>query len=406
MDILIEEMDGQIWTAALKDGRLEGLEIDPSNELVRWGSIYWAKVIRIDAALDAVFLQLDEGNTGILYNRDVRYMDGKTLKKGGDMAIGRILSPGQMIAVQAKVASIAHDEDSLWPENNKVAQVSMEIMVQGRYLIYSDVLDENRISQRIRGKKLRGQIEEMLDSLDGMNGFILRAAAANTQTEVLQREAKIMKEMWSQISEFLDGEEPALIALGLDSIQRILSDHAASPIDCIEIVTMDHFTQVEEWCSIFAPDLMTKIIPLEIDNAQEDLALFEHRDLLGQVEALFNDYVMLPHGANIIIQDTAALTAIDVNKSSDKRSHLAVNLDAVDEAARQMRLRNIGGIVMIDLLKCSKKDEQKLLEAFKEKTFDDPCTVQVHGFTKLGLLEVARKRRTPALHDRFDGITI
>src|SRR5690606_15254868 len=103
-----------------------------------------------------------------------------------------------------------------------------------------------------------------------------------------------------------------LIMLGPDAIQRTLSDQAGHTIDRIEIVTMDHFDKVEEWCSIFAPDLVTKIEPVELPNAEDDLALFEYRDIIGQIEDMFDEYAVLPGGGNIILQETAALSAIDV----------------------------------------------------------------------------------------------
>lgn len=408
MDILIEEYDTNIWAAALKQGRLEGLEIDPLNEIVRWGSIYLAKVKRIDAALDAVFLDLDGENEGILYNRDVRYIDkDRTPRKGGDKPIGKILSTGQLIAVQAKSAYLVNDESEFWYEaqEDKLPLMSMDITLQGRYLIYGPMGQTNRISQRIRGKKRRAQLETMMEVLDDMKGFILRSSAADLQTEILVREAKILKDTWEQILPYFKDATPALIMLGPDSIQRILSDHAVTAIDRIEVVTMDHFAQVEDWCGVFAPDLVTKIIPVDIKDGEQDLALFEYRDILGQIEALFYDYILLPDGANIIIQQTAAMTAIDVNKGSDKRSKLAVNIDAAKEIAHQMRLRNLGGIVMVDFLKMAGKEQEKeLLKALDDETYADPCTVQIHGMTKLGLVEITRKRRTPPLQDRFEGI--
>ncbi len=404
MDILIEEYEEKIWAVALDQGRLEGLEIDPVNETVRYGSIFYAKVDRIDASLDAAFVNLDGENIGVLYNKDVRYQDkdGKTCK-GGDKPISKILKPGDMIPVQAKVAHIAND-DSAWYDENKNAQVSMDITIAGRYLIYCAMMQKNRISQRIRGKELRKTLEDMISNLLHMQGFILRSAAADLQTDILEREARILKEVWNGISAYFEGREPALIALGPDSIQRILGDKALNPIERIEVVTMDHFSQIEDWCSIFAPDLVTKITPVELEDAARDLALLEYRDVLGQIETLFQGYVMMTHGSSLIIQETAALTAIDVNKGSDKRSHLAANIDAAKEIARQMRLRNIGGIIVVDFLKTNKKDQEKLLKALDDETYGDPCTVQIHGFTKLGLIEMTRKRRTPSLNKRFDGI--
>jgi Rne/Rng family ribonuclease len=113
---------------------------------------------------------------------------------------------------------------------------------------------------------------------------------------------------------------------------------------------------------------------------------------------------MLPSGGNIIIQGTAALTAIDVNKGGDKKGKLSTNIEAAQEVARQLRLRNCGGIIIVDFLKMkSKKEQGKLIAALEEAINDDPCTVQIHGMTNLGLIEITRKRRTPPLEERIVG---
>ena len=148
-----------------------------------------------------------------------------------------------------------------------------------------------------------------------------------------------------------------------------------------------------------------QIQPLELDDATQDLALFHYRDISGQIEDLFQPYVLLKDGANVIIQTTAALTSIDVNKGADRRSNLAVNIDAANEIAKQLRLRNTGGIIIVDFVKFqAKSDETKVLKALEKAFATDPCTVQIHGRTNLGLVEISRKRRTPPLHERFDGV--
>jgi len=405
VDILIEEEEGRIWVAALKNGRLDGLEVEPTHEEVRWGSIYWARVKSIDAALDAAFLDLDGFNTGILYNNDTRRTneDGRVVK-GGASAIGKSYKAGDMIAVQAKSAYIPKDYDDYARAETKTPQMSMDITLPGRYLIYCPMMEINRVSTRIRDKKMRKQLLKMQDELEDINGCILRLAAANTQTDVLMREGKILYSAWSEMQEYMNGSDPGLIALGPDAIQRTLSDQAAQRIERIEVVTMEHFEEVEEWCGIFAPDLVTKIAPIELANAEEDLALFHERDILGQIEDLFQSYCVLPSGGSVIMQGTAALTAVDVNKGSDKDSKLGTNVEAAKEIARQLRLRNCGGIIVIDFLKMnSKKEQGKLIAALEEAINDDPCTVQIHGLTNLGLIEMTRKRRTPPLDERFIG---
>lgn len=396
-------MDGSLWAAATEKGRLDGLEVDPVNEEVRWGSIYWAKVARIDTSLDAAFVNLDGDNIGLLHNADVRIRqkDG-TYKRGGDVAIGKLIQPGQMIAVQSKEGYLPRidEESGQRVREDKNPRISMNINLPGRYVIFTPMELENQISRRIRDKKLRKQLQSMLDDMKGVNGCILRAAAADTQTDILIRESKILAETWKQVQTFFEGDDPSLIMLGPDSIQRMLSDHAARNITSIEVTTMDHFQLVEEWCEVYAPDLVTKIKPVETEN--DDLGLFEHHDLIGQVEELFQPYAVLKEGGVIIMQEAAAFTAIDVNSGADKRGKLAINMDAGKEIARQIRLRNMGGAIVADFLKMKDKDEQKALIAALEDYFnEDPCTVQIHGFTNLGFLEITRNQRTPALLERF-----
>ncbi len=404
MDILIEELKGRLWVAALKDGRLEGFDIDPSNEEVRWGSIYWAKVKSIDAALDAAFLDLDGENTGILYNADTRWMDenGKVCK-GGAAAIGKRFKAGSFVPVQAKSAYLSKSEDAYAASESKIPQMSMDITLPGRYLVYGGMMNDNRISQRIRNKALREQLRKMLDELEDIDGCILRSSAADTQTDMLRREGKILKGAWEDIRACFEGDKPALVALGPDAIQRTLSDQASQRIARIEVVTMDHFSKVEDWCTVFAPDLVTKIQPVEIEDSSEDLALFHYRDIVGQIEDLFQPYVFLENGGNIIIQNTAALTAIDVNKGADKSSNFSINTQAARELARQIRLRNCGGAIAVDFLKGRESEGEKLISTLEEMFNEDPCTVQIHGFTKLGFVELTRRRRTPPLRERFQG---
>ena len=404
MEILVDEMEGSLWVATVEKNKLTGLEIDPSDEEVRWGSIYWAKVTHIDKALDAAYVELDEDNAGLLNNADVHITDKKgNIKKGGDVAIGKLLHPGDYIAVQAKSGYLPRLDSTDLTIEDKSARVSMNITLPGRHLIYSPMMGENRISKRIHDKKQRKQLTKMLNNVENIKGCILRASAANTQTDMLIRESNILKEIWERLQEFLAGNEAGLIMLGPDAVQRTLSDQASSTIDTIDIVTMEQYQHVEEWCEIYAPDLVTKVTPVELPDQEADLGLFDFHDILDQIEDLFQPYVLMNGGGNIIIQETAALCAVDINRGSDTRSKLTINLDAAQEIGRQIRLRNLGGIIIIDFLKMThKKEKDSLASALENIAREDPCTVQIHGLTVLGLVEITRKRRTPPLQERLD----
>jgi len=404
MHILIDELNESLWVAATQNNKLKDLEIDPFEEEVRSGSVYWARVIKIDKAMDAAFVQLDEDNAGILHNTDFFGLtkDGK-LERDGNIAIAKKIKAGDMLAVQAKSGYLPRIDSTDITMEDKSVRVSMNITLPGRYLIYAPSMENNRVSKRIRDKKERKQLTKMLNEVEMIKGCILRAAAANTQTDVLIRESEILKHIWEELQNYFEGNTPFQVMDGPDSIRRMLSDQAAYQIDRIDVSTMDQFKEVEEWCEIYAPDLVTKIHPADLPQPDADLALFDFHDLLDQVDMLFEPYILMNGGGNIIIQDTAALTAIDINRGGDTRGNLAINLDALNEIGRQIRLRNLGGIIVIDFLKMNKKIEKDtLLAAFEGIIAEDPCTVQLHGLTNLGLVELTRQRRTPPLQQRLD----
>lgn len=404
MDILIDELDGSLWVASVEKGRMETLEVDPIAEAVRYGSIYWGRVRRIDGALDAAFIDLDGDNEGILHNADVRVMDatGKIIK-GGDKAIGKYISEGQMIAVQAKSGYVPASDDFIVQSEAKLPRVSMDVTIPGRHLIYAPFIEENRLSSRIKDKKMRKMILKMMETVEDMDRCILRASSANTQTDILRREALILKALWEKVSVYFSGDESALIMEGPNAVERSLSDHAGRPVERIDVTTMDRYAEVEEWCEVYAPDLVPKIHPVELPDQNIELGLFDFRDIVDQMEALFAPYIIMTHGANIIIQETPALIAVDVNRGADRRGNLAVNLDAATEIMRQIRLRNLGGIIIIDFLKMGGKvEKEQLVETLQRAAEADPCTVQIHGLTALGLMEITRKQRTPPLLLRMD----
>lgn len=406
MDIIIENLDGGLWIAATKAGRLLGLEVDPGREDVRWGAIYRAKVARIDKSLDAAFVDMGSGREGLLHNKDVRITqkDG-TIKKGGAEPIGKSLKPGQIIIVQAKSGYLSREDDFEFIREDKTPKVSMDITLQGRFLIYAPMNGKNQISSRIRDKKLREQLMAMMNGFKPIKGLIMRAASEDTQSDILYREAKILNDMWEKMAPIFKGDSPALLVEGPDAYMRMMGDQAGENIDRIEISTTVDPTRIEQWCSIFGPDLAAKIQIIDVEDPQGELALFDYRGLLGDIEDLFQDYGLLRSGGSIIIQETAALTVIDVNRGGDDRPVMDVNLEAAQEIARQIRLRNFGGILVIDFLKFTKKaDQTRFLKALEPIFNMDPCTVQIHGLTALGLLEITRKRRTPPLSERLDMI--
>lgn len=416
-DILVEELNGALWVVAVEKGRVDALDLDPQVEDVRWGSLYWAKVTRIDTRMNAAFLDLDGEAQGLIQAKDVWLEDKSGLWTANtDKKIGQVLKTGQMIIVQVKDAKLPTDpfgEEDI-PIEQKASKVSMDIALQGRYLIYTPLIKGHKISARIKDVKMRAQLKDMMRGLDMLRGCILRSSAAHCQTDMLIREGNILHELWETLQTFERDSEPGLIWAGPDAIHRVLADQAAQQLRTIEVPTMENFQIVEEWCLEYAPDLVTKITAADPpenvkkmrrkNQTYDDLGLFDWHDLVEQLNGLFVDYVVLPSGAALIIQETAAATMIDVNMGAAK-SAITANQDALKEAARQIRLRNIGGAVLIDPAGNINAAQRAALDKlFKAEVARDPNTVNVFGFTKLGFLECTRARRAPALADRLKAL--
>lgn len=413
-DILIEELNGVLWVASVENNIFEAIDLDPQVEDVRWGSLYWAKVTRIDNYLNAAFMDLDGEAIGLLNAKDVwlEDKDGAWSPNKGKR-IGQIVNAGDMMIVQVKDAQLSNepnDADDL-PHESKASKVSMDISLQGRFMIHTPLVPDNRISSRIADKKTRESLTTMMDNLKGLSGLILRASAAHCQTEILIREGQILQKLWADLQTFERDDEAGLIWAGPDAIHRVLANQASQQIRHIEVSTMENFGRVEAWALEYAPDLVTKIKaadpPSNVAKLRsgepdyEDLGLFDWYDLVDQLNNLFMEYVIMNNGAVIIIQETALGTTIDINTGGAKSS-ARVNYDAMAEIARQIRLRNIGGMIIIDPAGITKgKDKKDLEKALKTAIAKDPVTVACHGFTKMGLIECSRARRAPSLMDRI-----
>lgn len=397
LDIVVEDLNGSLWVAAFEKNRIASLEIDPYAEIVRWGSVYWAKVTRIDKALNAAFVDMGYDLVGMLPASEI-----PGLKKG--TPIGKKLRSGQMVMVQVKTARQPEENENGVddrPDSAKASKVSMDIALQGRFLIYTPLSPGNRISRRIRDPQTRKQLMAMSKSIKVVNGCILRASAAHTQTEQLIREAKIQRAIWDSLQMFTSDADPALLMLGPDALQRVLADFATSRIGAIQIADDERGEEANNWCDLYAPELMQKLESRQVTGTRNGMGLMEAHDLLGQIEGLVKPYAIMSNAGTLLIQETALGTTIDVNVPAGINL-AAANHEAAEEIARQIRLRNLGGIILIDFAGPKDAGTQRRLTAQLQKAFDlDPCTVELHGVTKTGLFEVTRHRRTPSLMDRI-----
>ncbi len=407
LDIIVDERQGAVWAAAVDTKRkLFAIECDTPGEEIRWGSIFLGRVETIDRKLDACWINLGNGLMGLMPRKE--FPDPNKDPNAGDVLIVQAKTG---VTKSQNAGQIPADELDLMRKvkiEPKVTRLSVDVTLPGRYLIFAAKETDNRLSRRIRDSKVRRQMVQMMEELEeNLSGCILRASAESIQTDILKKEGLILQKTWEELQSKAKGlSSPQELMRGPNAIERILSDMACCTVESIEVAILDHLSKAESWCERFAPDLMTKIEPIEIANAAEDFALYHHYGLEDQIEDLLQPYVLLDDGGNLILQETAALLAVDINRGGDQtNSNLELNRLAAKEIGRQLRLRNLGGIVIVDFLKGkNKSDEKVIIAAIEDSVAADACTVQIHGMTALGLMELTRQRRLPTLRDRIRGI--
>ena len=381
-ELLIDRRDGLLRAAVVSGGRLTDLHIDRDDRLApQAGSVWLGRVERIAAGLNAAFVDLGTGKAGLLGLADVRLSNRARPEPG--TAIGAVLHGGQAVLVQVKAE----------PVGAKGPTLAMDISLPGRFLVHAPFRRGVAVSKRLGGGALRETLTKRLQALTIGEGWIARSGSeALTDDRLIAAESESLALAWRALEQRAgQGGTPGCLSRGPDAARRAVIGHGTRPLDRIAVAAPgDWLGAFQAWCAEAAPDLAPRLEP-----APE--RLYERHDLEGQISALGRPQVPLPGGAGLVIERTEALIAIDVN-GGERGNPLAVNLEAAREIARQLRLRNLGGIVVVDFLSMPKRgDGERLLAAFSAAVRDDPVQTEVYGLSRLGLVELTRARRGPAL---------
>lgn len=331
------------------DGRLIDLYLDRLDRPTLTGAVFRARVDQILKDRNAVFVGLGDGRRGMLAAADLRPVPPK------DGGVGTALRAGQTIIVQVKTD----------PQGDKAAVVSMDVSLTGRCLVYlplgRGVLASKRLGLTPEARKaLRAAFAAWLPT-DG--GWIIRGGGAGAPRDLLAAEAAALQEQWRAIAAAasVGGGGPALLRPPPDAAARALDDYGDA---------------------------------LPAPAGGDGSAGF---DFDAALTALARPQAPLEGGGELVIETTAALTAIDVNAAA-RGNPLTVNLAAAAETARQLRLRNIGGAVLVDFINMKNRGDQERVQArLTQATADDPAQTDIYGFTRLGLLEMSRARRGAGL---------
>ncbi|MDH4061456.1 MAG: Rne/Rng family ribonuclease, partial [Aquincola sp.] len=380
---------------AIVDGqKLLDFETEIEGREQRKGNIYKAVVTRVEPSLEACFVEYGEDRHGFLPFKEI----SKTYFKEGvsvrDAKIQDVISNGQELLVQVEKEE----------RGNKGAALTTFISLAGRYLV---LMPNNPrgggVSRRIEGED-REELKENLDALDYPKGMslIARTAGIGRSAAELQWDLNYMLKLWEAIDSAAQAGKGAFLIYQESSLViRAIRDYFTADIGEILIDTDDIYDQAKQFMNHVMPETANRV-----KRYRDDASLFSRFQIEHQIETAFSRTVSLPSGGAIVIDHTEALVSIDVNSARATRGSdieetaTRTNLEAADEIARQMRLRDLGGLLVIDFIdmeesKNRRDVEQRLREAMKF----DRARVQYSAISKFGLLELSRQRLRPALSE-------
>ena len=382
--ISIDEMENRI--AILEDGKL--MEILIGREEHQIGSIYKGRVANVLPGMQAAFVNVGLERNAFLclddatakLEREVEIEDPRKL------SIKDILKVGQETMVQMVKESIG----------TKGARVTTHITLPGRFLVFIPVANYVGVSRKIESDEERYRLKKIIEKVKPKeNGVIVRTAAEGKDQEDLERDMKMLVKMWEKIKkEGAHKQAPAMVHSELTLVYKIIRDVFTSEVDRLVIDSAMEYEKILELMEIIAPHLKNRVHLYNEKNP-----LFQAYGIDAEIEKAMRRKVWLESGGYLIIDKSEALTTIDVNtgkyigRNSLSDTILRTNLEAVDEISRQLRLRDIGGILILDFIDMERHDDRnKVMKALSEALKKDRTKTHIVGLTELGLVQLTRKR--------------
>ena len=396
--MLINATQTEEIRVALVDGQqLYDLDIESKQRDRLKDNIYKGRVARVEPSLQAAFIEIGEGRQAFLPLKAVapQFMPSEDADADQEKRnINSILESGQEILVQVEKEA----------RDSKGAAVTSYVSVAGRYVV---LMPNNPraggISRRIEGEE-RDVTRELLRQLELPNGMgiIIRTGGVGRSVEELQWDLDHLLKLWESISEAAKGREaPALLFRDSDLISRAIRDYLSRDIGEILVDDEDAYNAAREFVLRYSPGLEEKV-----KRYDQKVPLFTSFQIESQIESAYRHRVTLPSGGSVVIERTEALVAIDVNSGRStsgadiEETALSTNLEAVAEVARQLRLRDIGGLVVIDLIDMSPmRNRRQVEQAMEEALEKDRARTQVQRISRFGLLEMTRERLGASLEE-------
>jgi ribonuclease G len=390
-EILVNVTPMETRVAVVENGATQDIHIERQASRGMVGNIYSGRVARVLPGMQAAFVDVGLERSGFIHIADVLGPGGSTEERIADH-----LREGQLITVQ-----VLKD-----PLGKKGARLSTQLSVSTRYLVYMPQSEHIGVSQRIEDTQERGRLQEVLaealqvEDMAGEGGYILRTAAEGVGEAEIGADLRFLKRLWSAVCRrAAAADSPHLLYEDLPLQLRTVRDLARPGIERILVDSQENFTALHDFCTQYMPEVAGLL-----EHYQGERPLFDLHGIEDDIQRALARVVPLKSGGHLVLDQTEAMTTIDVNTGSfvgrrnQEETLFKTNLEAVTALARQLRLRNLGGIIIVDFIDMQDPEHRRQVHRALEKAMArDPARNKITGVSELGLVEMTRKRTRESL---------
>jgi ribonuclease E len=398
--MLINAVDPEEYRVAiLEDGQLDGFYIETSTKEETKANVYKGVVVRIEPSLQAAFINYGADKNGFLSAGEIHpeYYESPEIvsELKTPVPIEKVLKKGRELLVQV----------SKEREGRKGAYLTTYISLAGRYLVLTPGRTTGGISHKIEDEEERQRLKSVMSQLklpEGV-GYIIRSVALEQKRRVIARDLNNLLRMWQDIKKRVQSQPtPSIIYKEQDLVLRTLRDYFTAEVEEVLVDDRETWSEMKDFMRIISPRHQRRV-----KLYKDRRPIFSEYGIEKQIEQIYSNRVTLKSGGSIVIDSTEALIAIDVNSGRSQRTRglegtaFRTNLEAAREIAKQLRLRDIGGLVVIDFIDMKDpKHERELVKQVREEVKRDRAKIDVSHISKFGLMELSRQRLRPSIESK------
>ncbi len=396
-EILVNVAPTETRAALVENGVVQEIYVERTQAKGYVGNIYKGKVVRVLPGMQAAFVDIGQERAGFIHAGDIAPLDeeGMEDRRAETSDIRELLREGQSILVQ-----VTKD-----PIGTKGARLTTHLSVSARYLVYMPKTEHIGISNRIEDEAERERLRKCVENLSGEHqeyggGLIIRTVAEGAQEEDLRADIPYVYKLWRDLEEQIkQAKTPSIIYEDLPLYMRTVRDLIQPQIEKVRIDSREAFTKMQNFAKHYAPEIGGRI-----EHYPGERPLFELYGVEDELTKALHNKVLLKSGGYLIIEQTEAMITIDINTGAFvghrnlEETIFKTNLEAAAAIARQLRLRNLGGIIIIDFIDMGDQEHQRqVLRALEKALERDKAKTNVMGVSQLGLVEMTRKRTRESL---------